>query len=137
MFNVDINRLAKTLSKSESVVAAWLFGSGQNGWVRKGGDIDIAILFFYPPSPDQIINLHAKLQEILEFENIDLVVLNNTSVALCYESILGNEIYCADTMKKAEFVSLVAREYEFERAFLEYGLKIYAEAVDSKTDSKK
>ena len=99
------------------VIAAWAFGSAQSGQVRAGGDIDIGVLMESPPSLAEQLELLAKLQAALQFEDIDLVVLNEANPILRFEAISGPSLFCRDAGRRAEFVSLTAREYEDEMAF--------------------
>ena len=55
------------------LIAAWVFGSAQNGKVRVGGDVDIGLLFESPPSLDEQLDLLAKLQDALQFEAIPVL----------------------------------------------------------------
>lgn len=99
------------------LIAAWAFGSAQDGEIRLGGDVDIGLLFESPPSLDEQLDLLAKLQDALQFEAIDLVVLNEANPILRFEAISGKSLFCRDAGQRAEFVSLAAREYEDEMAF--------------------
>jgi hypothetical protein len=80
-----------------------------------------------------LIGLRASLQAVTDFDEIDLVCLNEATVILRFEAISGQPVYCLDLDKRAEFVSLTAREYESEMALLEWGLKSYRAAQATKT----
>jgi len=98
------------------IVGAWLFGSAQDGEVRDGGEVDIGVLFDEKPGLDAMAVCRARLQKILRFDAIDLVILNGTSPILRFEALCGKRVYCADEDRCAEFASLTAREYEDEMA---------------------
>ena len=67
--------------------------------------------------------LREQLQAILQFDDIDLVAVDErSSPILRFEAVSGRSIYCRDSERRAEFVSLTAREYEDEMAFLRRGL---------------
>jgi predicted nucleotidyltransferase len=112
----DRQRLADALSKNHHIVAAWHFGSTKHGNIRPGADIDIGVLFDRMPSLDELADLRAAIQDALDFDEIDLVVLNEASPILRFEAVSGAPVYTSDVEARAEFVSLTAREYEDEMA---------------------
>jgi predicted nucleotidyltransferase len=107
------------------LTGAWLFGSAQNGEVREGGDVDIGALFNEKPDLEVLALLRTRLQKALEFEDVDLVVLNDASPVLRFEALCGMRIYCQDEERCAEFASLTAREYEDEMAMCERWVMAY------------
>jgi len=121
--------LEKVMADHPSVIAAWVFGSAQSGVLRPGGDLDIGVLFAEPFSLDQWAELRAALQLALGIDQIDLVALNDASPYLIMEAASGRAVYCRDLSARAGFVSLAARQYEDERALLEYGLKLRADTL--------
>lgn len=120
--SIDWDLLAKTLADVPNVAAAWVFGSAQNGIVREGGDLDIGVLFTSPPSLDDLAALRATLQQATQVDDIDLVSLNQASSILRFEAVSGRLILNRDAARQVEFVSLAAREYEFDLALLQSGL---------------
>ncbi|MHB8762728.1 MAG: type VII toxin-antitoxin system MntA family adenylyltransferase antitoxin [Deferrisomatales bacterium] len=122
MFRVDWAHAAGVLGQDARVAAAWVFGSAQEGLVRPGSDLDLAVLFFLAPSLDDCADLRAALQEALRFEDVDLLVLNRASPVVAFEAVSGRRICCKDEEVCAAFVSLAAREYEDEMAFAKRGL---------------
>ncbi len=121
---VDLAPVAETLARYPNVLAGWVFGSAQDGRVRPGGDVDLAVLFDREPDLDEMADLRADLQEALHFDDIDLVVLNKAHVILRYEAVCGRRLYCRDMARMAVFVSLTAREYEEAMALLQSGLAV-------------
>jgi hypothetical protein len=124
MFSVDFQRVEQVLSACSNVVAAWVFGSAQRGQIGEGSDLDIGVLFDSKPSLDELLNLLADLQRILQFEEIDLVPLNEANPILRFEAISGRAVFCRDAGRRAEFASLTAREYEDEMALLERWVRV-------------
>ncbi len=115
--------LKRTLEQTPQVVAAWVFGSSQEGCVRSGSDLDVGVLFRRPPTLDTLATLRADLQAALQIEDIDLVTLNRASPVTRFEAVSGRAIFCRDRARRAEFVSLAAREYEDALAFLRWGME--------------
>ena len=119
MSSVDWQRLEQVLAAAPKVVAAWVFGSAQSGQVRPGSDLDVGILFEAKPSLDELLDLAGKLQQAVQFAEIDLVPLNDANPILRFEAISGRPVFCLDAGRRAEFASLTAREYEDEMAMVE------------------
>lgn len=67
---------------------------------------------------DEWATLRADLQQTLQFERIDLVILNQANPILRFEAVSGRPVFCRDAARRAEFVSLTAREYEDEMAWV-------------------
>ena len=116
---IDWEQAQPVWEAAANVIAAWAFGSAQDGHVRSGGDVDIGILFEAAPSLDELTGLLARLQNAFQIEDIDLVPLNEANPILRFEAVSGRPLFCRDPGRRAEFVSLTAREYEDEMAFLE------------------
>ncbi len=119
---IDWDRAALVFKPFTNVIAAWAFGSAQQGVIRDGSDLDVAVYFETSPSLDERAELRAELQKNLQFDDIDLLVLNGASPITRFEAISGRAIYCRDVGARAEFVSLTAREYEDTMAFIQWGL---------------
>lgn len=98
------------------IVAAWAFGSAQDGVVRAGGDVDTAVFTTSPLTFDEQLDLLGKLQAVLHTDNVDLVLLNDASPIMRFEAVSGKLLFCRDVSAMAGFVSLTAREYEDEMA---------------------
>lgn len=123
---IDWQQAESVLSQHPEVIAAWCFGSAQTGLIQPGSDLDLGILFERLPNLDQLLRLIADLQTALSFENIDLVPLNKADPILRFEAVSGRSIFCRDLARRAEFVSLTAREYEDAMAFFAWGLQMKA-----------
>jgi predicted nucleotidyltransferase len=126
MCNVNSDNAAPVLASRPNVLAAWVFGSAQEGHVRAGSDLDIGVLFAVPPSLDALADLRADLQEAWQFDNVDLVVLNHASPILRFEAVSGRLLFCRDAGRRAAFVSLTAREYEESIAMVQRALAVRA-----------
>lgn len=119
---IDWERSLPVLENAQNVLAAWAFGSAKNGEIRPGSDADIGVLFDGHPSLDELAALRADLQVALQFDEIDVVVLNEASPILRFEAISGQSLFCQDANRRAEFASLTAREYEEAMSLLACGL---------------
>ncbi len=136
MLSVNKQAIAETLAANPNVVAAWLFGSAQSGRTHPGSDIDIGALFDHKPDLDERIDLLTALQDALNFERVDLVVLNGASPILRFEAVSGTLLFerpGADNVeRRVAFVSLTARQYEYSMALIERGLRWRREVIESK-----
>ncbi|HEY7495517.1 MAG TPA: nucleotidyltransferase domain-containing protein [Candidatus Tectomicrobia bacterium] len=122
MCNVNLDKVASVLASMPGVLAAWVFGSAQEGHIHAGGDLDVGVLFVAPPTLDELADLRADLQRAVQFDNIDLVVLNAASPILRFEAVSGRLLFCRDAARRAAFVSLTAREYEESMAMVQRAL---------------
>ena len=119
---IDWKCLEIVWKSNAGIIAVWMFGSAQEGLVRSGSDVDLAILFETPPSLDDQLDLLAQVQKRLQVEDIDLIILNEANPILAFEAVSGRLLFCRNTDRQAEFVSLVAREYEDAMALWQRGL---------------
>ena len=119
MRTVDWALAVPILAATPKVVAAWAFGSAQAGQVRKGGDLDIAVLVTAQLSFEELTDLVGALQTVFHFEAVDLVPLTDaSSPILRFEAVSGRLLFCRDANRRAAFVSLAAREYEHAMAMM-------------------
>ena len=119
---VDFSIITEILDRASGVIAAWLFGSAQDGHVPVGSDIDFGILFEDEPSLQTLLDLYEQIARATEIEEIDLIVLNTANPILAFEAVSGKSVYCRDKHIRAEFVSLTAREYEDTMAMIQDAL---------------
>jgi predicted nucleotidyltransferase len=115
--------IEQLLAANPNVVAAWLFGSAQGGEIQAGGDLDIGVLFRAMPAPGEWADLRADLQQALQFEEIDLLILNRANSILRFEAISGRALFCRDLARRAEFASLTSREYEDDMTMLRRAMR--------------
>lgn len=120
---IEWERTISVWETTPKVIAAWIFGSAQRGQISPSSDVDIGVLMESPPSLAEQLDLLAKLQAALQFEDIDLVILNEANPILRFEAISGRSLFCRDLDRRAEFASLTAREYEDEMAFLQRAMQ--------------
>lgn len=114
MQHIDWYRLETLWPGIANLEGVWLFGSSQAGVMRRGGDIDIGVLFSLPPALNLFLELRAQIQDLLQVEAVDLVDLLAASPILRFEAVRGRRLYGRNPQHLAEFVSLTAREYEDE-----------------------
>jgi len=125
MRKINLFLLNSFFESNINVTAAWLFGSAKDGIIRDGRDIDIAILFEKNPVLDEWMDMINDLEEIIDYNKIDLVVLNRIESSItCFEAISGKSLFCRDIEKVAEYSSLIARRYEYDMAFIRRGLSV-------------
>ncbi|MDU9048166.1 MAG: nucleotidyltransferase domain-containing protein [Candidatus Electrothrix sp. Rat3] len=118
MIKINLSKAEKVWQSSPALIAAWSFGSAQDGKIAFGSDLDIALLFAEQPEFETLCNIRADLQEVLELEDVDLMNLNSASVISAMEAISGTPLFCRDLGKRAEFASLISRQYEDDMAQL-------------------
>jgi len=109
---IDFEKLDSIWPDSPAVIAVWIFGSAKAGHIAETSDLDIGILFTKDPSVDELLDLQGSIQARTGIEDIDMVILNKANPILAFEVISGTPIFCRDKDRRAEFASLVAREYE-------------------------
>ena len=119
---INFDHARQVWEETTSVIAVWCFGSAMDGIVNQGSDLDIAVLFSSTPSLDQLATLRASHQEVFNIDDIDLMILNSANTISGMEAVSGKSIFCRDVETRAEFVSLLARQYEDDMAFLEKSL---------------
>ena len=98
------------------VQVAYLFGSYVRQDISPLSDVDIAILFGEDIKPEgRFSNRFLLLQEImtlLETTHLDLVVLNESAPALCFNVIYkGRILFCQDDSLRIKFESRVLQNY--------------------------
>jgi predicted nucleotidyltransferase len=123
---IDWQLTATIWQETPEVLAAWAFGSAQDGQVTPGSDVDVGVWFETPPSFAQQLALLARLQETLSLDEVDLVVLNDANPILRFEALSGRTLFDRDPVRRAGFASLTAREYEHAMAFWARGLRVRA-----------
>jgi predicted nucleotidyltransferase len=127
---IDWPQTVPIWQETSAVIAAWAFGSAQEGQIAPGSDVDVGVWFEESPSFEQQLALLGRLQETLGVDEIDLVVLNDANPILRFEAISGRALFNRDPSRRAGFASLTAREYEDAMAFWERGLRMRCQAPD-------
>lgn len=123
MRKINYNFLISIFEKNTNIISVWHFGSSLKN-IKNAKDIDFAILFKDSPLFEELVNLRIEIQKILNFEDIDILVLNRADIISRFEAIYGLCIYSKNKNFTIEYISQTAREYEYEMSFLEYGLKM-------------
>lgn len=116
------------------MLAAWLFGSAKEGVVRPNSDIDLGVLFASKPTLEELANLRADLTETLQFEEVDLIPLNDADPLLRFEAVSGRRLFVRDLEIVAGFVSLTAREAEDANALVQRGIAYLKEILNPSKD---
>lgn len=110
---LDLEALAAAFAEDPRVILATIFGSAQDGMVRPGSDVDIAVLLSPVLTPLEFyafyVETTARLSTIPEF---DLMDLNHAGSVLAFEALCGRRLFVRDPEAVATFSSRVAREYE-------------------------
>ena len=115
MKEFSVEALKSSLQANENINFSLLFGSSKDGLLKKkNSDIDIAVHLSEKPSAELLGEIIGQCQSSTNYENIDLVVLNNSSPILCFEAISGKVITCKSFESYASFFSLTCRLYEDE-----------------------
>ena len=124
MKKFDIDLLKNNLKKINEIDFAFLFGSAQDGVLKTGSDIDIAVYL----NKKLDLGLLSKISGIVEDSTsgeCDLTVLNNSSAFLAMEAIKGNLLFLKEEKKDEyiEFYVYTSRKYEDELFEMELNLK--------------
>jgi len=116
---IDFEKLKDIFAGYNEIKAAYLFGSYADGKQNKNSDLDMGILL------DEEYNKMIKLDILTEltqnnFDNIDLVVINNASILVKYEIVKHNRlIYCRNDFDFSAYYSKVVRLYLDFKPYLE------------------
>ena len=112
----DINKVRQNLNAFNEIAFAYVFGSAKDGVIKEGSDIDIGI---YVTKERNDLDLRLKILTALEnavsdFDNFDLVILNNASSVLAMEAIKGKLLFVRDEWLDtySGFYSLTCRQFE-------------------------
>ncbi len=123
---IDWQKTVPIWEANPKIVAAWVFGSAQDGIVREGGDVDAAVLTATPLTFDEQLTLLGNLQAALQTDDIDLIIRNDANPIWRFEAVSGRRLFCRDLSAMVGFVSLAAREYEDEMAQWRMALEKYS-----------
>jgi predicted nucleotidyltransferase len=127
MFNH--NNLAKALKVIPEIAFAYVFGSSQNGNVKEGSDIDIAVYLLEMEGSDKT-GLRLKILRAVEiavpgFDNFDVVVLNKANSILSMKALQGKLLFVKPEHEDlyAGFYSYTCRKYEYDSFWMKKQLE--------------
>ncbi|MBL7112399.1 MAG: nucleotidyltransferase domain-containing protein [Bacteroidales bacterium] len=114
--NIAIQNLASDLkSRFPEICFAFLFGSSQDGEVREGADIDLAVWLEDPSKRAELIpRIIGVVEAVVPRISCDLTLLNDAGEQLAFEALTGRELFIRDEAMDhyAAWYSLTCREYE-------------------------
>jgi predicted nucleotidyltransferase len=127
----DRNILAEKLKTLPEIAFAYIFGSAQNGTIKKGSDLDIAVyLVEKAKNNDERIKLHLKIIQLLEsavpgFGNFDVVVLNDSGTILGMQALQGTLLFVKPEHEDlyADYYSYTCRKYEYDSFWMKKQLE--------------
>jgi hypothetical protein len=123
MREFSIAALGNALQQHNKINFALLFGSSQDGFlIRDTADIDIAVHLSERPTPDMLAEIVGLCQGALQYDNIDIVVLNTSDPILAFEALSGRRLACMDEEAYLSFFSLTCRQFEDEMQRIERSL---------------
>ena len=116
MKTIDIQQLAQVIRENfPDIVFAYLFGSSQNGIVKEGSDIDIAI---YYKGNDLFIRFRVEeqVEKIIGGGiTVDIVELQKTNNSiLAFEALRGKQLFVRNEYvdEYVDFYVFTCRQYE-------------------------
>jgi len=131
MREFSIVALQNALRQHNKIGFALLFGSSQEGCLIKDTvDIDIAVYLSAQPTPAMPAEIVGLCQDALQYEHIDLVVLNTCDSILAFEALSGRLLVCNNEEAYLSFFSRTCRQYEDEMFRIERSLSYRRAAKD-------
>ncbi len=117
MKNPNLARLKTYFATAKTVSLAYLFGSQATGKIHPHSDVDIAVLLSAPTDYFEVrLALMGDLSSLLQRNDVDVAILNQTPLALNYRVIRdGQLLYCRDEDLRIQFVAqTVVRFLDFQ-----------------------
>lgn len=110
---LDFEAIEQILSEQPEVSFALVFGSSQDGEIRLGSDVDLAVFLDPKPTPLEFYHFYQRIAARLDFiPDLDLVDLANADSVLAFEALCGRRVFVRRAERLAEVSSYVARQYE-------------------------
>lgn len=111
--DTDRQAIVDVLSKTESVQAAYLFGSAAAGNMGPLSDIDIGVLVAFAEASEAARGrIEESLCRALHADRLDVVLLNRAPSALAYRVIRdGIVLCCSDSKAREAFESRIVMDY--------------------------
>jgi predicted nucleotidyltransferase len=129
---LEINKLSESINKGcPEVIFAVLHGSAQDGVVREGSDIDIAIYTEGKVGLELYQRIYGIVGSVIPNFEPDIGILNNAEPVYRFETLKGRLLFSRDENKFLDFFSLTCREYENQLADYERQHKYRLEAKNS------
>jgi len=120
MKEFSIASLQVALKQHDKITFALLFGSSKDGrLIKDNADIDIALYLSDKPSADMLAEIVGLCQDAIQYDAIDLVVLNDADPILAFEALSGSLLVCNNEEAYLRFFSLTCRQYEDEMLRIE------------------
>ncbi|MBL7112389.1 MAG: nucleotidyltransferase domain-containing protein [Bacteroidales bacterium] len=97
------------------ILFAFLFGSAQDGEIREGADIDLAVWVEDDTKRALLIpRIIGVVETVTQGVSCDLTLLNTAGVQLAFEALTGRELFIRNEAmdQYAAWYSLTCREYE-------------------------
>jgi len=119
MRECSLETLGNALQQHNKIAFAMLFGSSQEGFlIRDTADIDIAVHLSEQPTPDMLAEIVGLCQDALQYDNIDIVVLNTSDPILAFEALSGRRLTCRNEEAYLSFFSLTCRHMKMKCSVL-------------------
>lgn len=130
-----IERAVRKICKNEPIRLAYLHGSYAWGKPDDESDIDVALLADPKLSKDKRWNLRLRLTKSIAkalhvpIEKLDVVILQDASVLLRSNVVLGLPIFERDRSERVLFELRTEQEWDDERYYLERENKMTRERI--------
>ena len=124
---LNIQQLSLELEdRFSGILFGYLFGSAREGYVREGGDVDLAVFVENGLDRMQLIpGIVELVEELVPGSSCDVVFLNDCGTVLAFEALMGHRLFVRETALDsfAHFFSLTAREYEDQLVWMKKQLQ--------------
>lgn len=112
-------KIVQVLSRFDSVVLAYLFGSFATGRPHAFSDVDVGI-YFKKPSLKEFMSVHGALSRTLGIE-VDMIPLNNAPPLMRYEILRkGKRLVSKDEKTRVTYESRAIMEGLDEKPLIEF-----------------
>lgn len=120
-----IDQIRKVVEKEKNIQIAYLYGSFAKGTQRKGSDIDIGVVLKNPKLGEKDPYLESKLalkiEKALRNGNVEVRVLNNTSLRFLNQVLSYGKLVYSRNRKFTINFEMMARDNYFDfLPFLRY-----------------
>jgi predicted nucleotidyltransferase len=127
---VNLDDLAARLEETcPEVVFALVMGSGREGVIAVGSDLDLAVFVDGRASFDLLRRIVAAGEAAAPGVHCDVGVLNRAEPVYRFEALKGRLLFTRDQEQFVSFFSLTCREYESQMADYERQFRFRMEAA--------